>query len=443
MDLTVFRSEDGFSVLREFHSKHLSSVAKLDKLQPKDDLQVSLACALIELLSILSAKCLPNLQDLSQKFPEAFGFLQKAFTSSADAIQLSALQFILQFSKAEKILQREFTKMFGWQKIVHSLYFNLLHCDRKILDLKLRIILILAEQKEFVDVFLSNNTLADEIVQVLPNDDADTVSTVLQILEHFYQRQRLRQTLSQNATFFENVLKLCSDEWCDEVIICGLGIVFNSLHTNGDFVTKYSSQILDSASKLNESICLSKRSIHERNLRVLRQISHSKEMCEKIWSPKILENVVQFLQQYNQCSGLLEDLQILCRHATNFLAVLFKNVDQSLRMEYMDEFDNKGAELMAFIRISSKSTDFHGCANAALVLSFLLDSRACRRTLVKNYPDLCKELLSIASNNANESVRGNVAIALSKLVTHDEEQLAQLRKLDGLKILHDCIKFVN
>ena len=444
MDWTIFRSEDGFSILQKFHQKHISLLKESEKWKVKDELQTSLVCALINLLSKLCSNSLLNIQEMAQKYTEAFSFLEEVLISAVDAIQLSGLGLMLQFSKADKIVQREFTRMFTWPRIVHSICSNVHTGSKRLLALRLKIILLLVPNREFVDAFQDSDIFSGQIAQLLPNNDEAIISTVLKILEHLYQREHLRKVFSQNWKLFENLIKLYSDKCTDEIVICALGIIFNTLHANSDLVQNYYSELFNSACNLSEVTCVSKTTIHERNFRVLRQIVQSSRLrCEQMWRPEVLKNIVHFLQQYNNCSASSEDLQMLCRYATNLLAVLAKNVKQFNRVQYMEKFDVNGVALMNFIRFSSKTHDFHCCANAALVLSFLIESTEGRLRFVKQHDDVCRELLSIASNHPNDSVRGNVAIVLSKLVSDDDEQLAQLRKLDGLKILHDCVKFVN
>ncbi|GFN94736.1 tetratricopeptide repeat protein 12, partial [Plakobranchus ocellatus] len=102
-------------------------------------------------------------------------------------------------------------------------------------------------------------------------------------------------------------------------------------------------------------------------------------------------------------------------------------------------------------------TDEAVVGNAALCLSHLtkdgesdrdsgsgskqtLGARVCSRLTKTN---IIQKLLTLARDGRKTALQGNCAILLGKLAQGDSRHLERLRELNGIQILHDCMKHVN
>ena len=190
-------------------------------------------------------------------------------------------------------------------------------------------------------------------------------------------------------------------------------------------------------------------------LAILKSISaKSDKTCLKLWTGNsVMKLISSLIKLYNsslktESSFDESGLETSCQVASGLLAVILKTIPTKNRLRYWTDFDTNLNQLLTSLKLTSDVKSSAAeiiCANSALALSFLLDSlnSAKVKSLSEMHPNICQEMLATASNHTNDKVRGNVAIALSKLVSKDQNQLDQLRKLDGLKILHDCVQFVD
>ncbi|GFR70697.1 tetratricopeptide repeat protein 12 [Elysia marginata] len=162
---------------------------------------------------------------------------------------------------------------------------------------------------------------------------------------------------------------------------------------------------------------------------------------------------VDFISEGGRAAKILEFTKckecLIYKPALKCLTALTKSC-HDVRVLVMD---NKGLSTL-LNQLTNQDETIVG--NAALCLSHLtqdseldsadksskqtLGARVCARLAKTN---IVQRLLTLARDGRNSTLQGNCAILLGKLAQGDSRHLERLRELNGIQILHDCMKHVN
>ncbi|XP_019639417.1 PREDICTED: tetratricopeptide repeat protein 12-like [Branchiostoma belcheri] len=133
---------------------------------------------------------------------------------------------------------------------------------------------------------------------------------------------------------------------------------------------------------------------------------------------------------------LLKDPELqTVKYAMKALAACTKDSDAARKTVIQQ--DNNIETLRSLLKAEDETLQ----ANSSLCIGHLLNDKALCQSLYGT--DIVMELLKHVADHRNSVVQQNCAIALATLVQEDRRHIDRLRELDGLGILHDCMKLFN
>ena len=440
-DKMMFQTEKGFEIVGEIQKVH-NCLSETEK--SCCQIEASLICAVLHLLQRVCKGFLGNVEFLCRNHPQYLTAVLNFLHSEEQSVQVASVT-LLSSLLSNKFSRRLVSSVIPINKLVNSFLNEITKSPPSALKAKLETISGMLAETDVRKELVFDEQHLRHILFLLRSKEQTVIEEILNIIVSLLCLSSAQKVICSNEELFEALTNLCKVSTDDATSSVVLGLIYNLLLLNSTLVTSRFTQ-LKTLCKLKLAKCESLQNVLlvSRTLRVLKKILVSSEVCQEFFELKnLLEIINNLLKLFNK-EVKVEEVSEACQFSSGVLAVLLKNISCTNRSMYESRVDPNLHQLVCFVVKTSRDKDEAiSCANSALALSLLMECSPIPGKIAKAHVDICKDLLSVASNSPNDKVRGNVAIALSKLVSADPQQLDILRKLDGIKILHDCIKFVE
>ncbi|XP_075255151.1 tetratricopeptide repeat protein 12-like isoform X2 [Convolutriloba macropyga] len=448
-DRALFRNERGIEALLQINN--------VDNLEPNNATTLSepdwyLLTSIISLLKRVCTQSFANIEHLVENHSLLLSKLLSFANSENENLNLSCLELIEELC-ADNLSRRAAVRALSASNILNLLWNGSLGSSIKEINTRLRILNALLEFPDFQNALVVYNKSLKALSDTFSKTKHEKVlSQIGGLISILLSVTNTANFVANSEDLFKAILKFSTTNL--EMRSLYLGLLYSFLVINTNWISSESGERIFELCKSTVSECATDNHLlASRVLSIVKQLSsHDQNFALQFWDDKsTLSLIFCQINEFNKLSEkVTQDLGSSCQFGIGALAVIMKNaISNKLTISNEDISSKRFANVIQFLKLTSKEqSKSASCANSALVLGFIFESGhlQCVQALSSpktSYPDLCKDLLSIASNNGNNNVRGNVAIALSKLVTKSAQHLEQLRKLDGMKILHDCIKFVD